>query len=416
MLRALPLSSLLLSLCITFSFTYPVVAQCDSGEAVTDSDSCESCTSGNPAERVYCQQEGRVRAVIACLADGWKSAQKPWESFPVSAQGGCERAGTGGQPVCLPAYEGPWYYGTIGISVSFKHAARDAYADPQDGIGCLFEPMETITLDIPGEGCCGATCNDSYGCESTGRWFNASNCSCQVGTDNDRDGYFAEDYDCNDSDPYVNPSQVVDCNNTTPGADRNCNGIEDRIEGNCAPYTPILIGGGSEPSTLTDISRGVDFDFDGNGVRDRVSWTQPGSGAGWLTLDRNGNGQIDDGSELFGNFTPQPHSPSPNGFLALAVFDAPSAQGNANGWLDAGDLIYSRLRVWVDANHDGLSQSTELTDLTSYGVRAISLDYRETAKRDRWGNLFRYAAEIEGLRVPWAYDVLLLRRSLRTEP
>jgi len=70
----------------------------------------------------------------------------------------------------------------------------------------------------------------------------------------------------------------------------------------------------------------------------------------------------------------------------------------------------------VDANHDGLSQSTELTDLTSYGVRAISLDYRETAKRDRWGNLFRYAAEIEGLRVPWAYDVLLLRGFLKTEP
>src|SRR5579883_3659702 len=121
----------------------------------------------------------------------------------------------------------------------------------------------------------------------------------------------------------------------------------------CYNGTPIVIDAFKEGFHLTSEIAGVNFHIHRNGPLYRVSWTDPQWHNGWLALDRNGNGTIDDFTELFGNLTPQPPSRTPNGYAALAVFDDPANGGNGNGVIDPGDSVYDKLRVWIDANHKG---------------------------------------------------------------
>jgi hypothetical protein len=218
--------------------------------------------------------------------------------------------------------------------------------------------------------------------------------------DNDNDGHSPDtDGDCNDDDPnvWVNCEQYY-C---------ETRGLQ-WYNGVCLndPGTPIIIPVGTNP-VLRLTAPDVVFDLNADGVPETIAWTEQESEAAFLALDRNGNGRIDNGSELFGDSTSQPPSNDPNGFRALAEFDKEAAGGNSNGWIDAGDTIYARLVLWRDTNHDGVTQPSELSGLQSAGISGISLDYRYSFHRDRWGNVFRYRSRVEGSRTPWAYDVLL---------
>lgn len=172
--------------------------------------------------------------------------------------------------------------------------------------------------------------------------------------------------------------------------------------------TPIMIAF-DEPFSLTDAAKGVDFDMAGNGHPIHIAWTAPGAANGFLALP-GADGLVHNGAQLFGNVTPQPASSDPNGFRALAVYDDPKNGGNGDGVIDARDAVWSRLRVWIDANHDGISQPEELATLDSLGIRSISLDYKLSHRTDPNGNVFRYRGTIttNGNASRVIYDVILL--------
>lgn len=168
-------------------------------------------------------------------------------------------------------------------------------------------------------------------------------------------------------------------------------GGEPDNDGTCGG-SPIVIHLERGVPQFSSASQGVVFDIYGTGPM-LTAWPVNTATTGWLVLDRDGNGQIDSGLELFGNHTIlSDGTAASDGYAALAELDA-----NHDGWIDAADPGFGRLRVWLDRNRNGRTDANELVTLGSAGVERLSVDAHVSRKVDRWGNGFHLFAKVEPL-------------------
>jgi len=129
---------------------------------------------------------------------------------------------------------------------------------------------------------------------------------------------------------------------------------------------PLILDMDGDGLETLPASAGVLFDYDGDGVGTGTGWVVPDDG--FLVWDRNGNGLIDSGRELFGDSTMKS-----NGQLAVGGFDAlADLDANADGKVDSLDPAFASLRVWKDLDSDGITDAGELLTLASLGIAGFN--------------------------------------------
>jgi hypothetical protein len=131
--------------------------------------------------------------------------------------------------------------------------------------------------------------------------------------------------------------------------------------------TPLVLDLNGDGVQTTSISDGTQFDLLNTGSKQTVGWVSPKDGL--LAIDLNGDGQINSGAELFGDHTQLPDgSLAKDGWAALAALDS-----NGDGVMDAQDAQFNQLRVWVDANSNGVTDAGELRTLAEAHIASINL-------------------------------------------
>jgi hypothetical protein len=184
--------------------------------------------------------------------------------------------------------------------------------------------------------------------------------------------------------------QVADANFVTPTEAPPPPPPIDQCDPATQTCSPIVINFANGEYALTGANAPVWFDIAATGTPRLIGWTAAGADEAFLWLDRDGNGKVDSGAELFGNATSlRSGAKAANGFEALREFD-----DNGDGVIDEHDAIWSRLMLWRDLNHNGISDSDEITPLAGSGVLAIELNYHWTGRRDPYGNIYRYESHL----------------------
>jgi hypothetical protein len=260
-------------------------------------------------------------------------------------------------------------YGSMGVIAS---ATVTVWTQDQNGNTC--DPIDSLAhefghvlglADVGDLSCSGHIMGRAFG-DGSRRTVSGDDCAMADGMWSTRSEEFY--------DPYCEAYCPTYCTGST------CEGHP----------SPILIDLENDGIHLTGLDDPVWFDIDADGALDLLSWTDRSEG--FLALDRNGNGTIDNGGELFGNVTRLANGSLPlNGYQALADLDSWVFSGNGDGHLDAADPAFSSLLLWSDRNHDGISQPDELQTVDQAGVRRIDLGYRRSRRTDRYGNIFAFA-------------------------
>lgn len=159
-------------------------------------------------------------------------------------------------------------------------------------------------------------------------------------------------------------------------------------QGGCVlPSSPIILATAKATKyKLTSREEGVVFDIDGDGTPEQVAWTEPDSDVAFLALDRDEDGMITSGKELFGSSTVPGIL---EGFSALNALN-----GVRKPALEAGDALYEKLLLWTDRNHNGVSEPNELRPAKEV-IAAIGTGFMPHSQKDGHGNLFKYRGWVE---------------------
>ena len=147
-----------------------------------------------------------------------------------------------------------------------------------------------------------------------------------------------------------------------------------------ARVDPIVLDISGLGITTKSAADGVYYDLDNNGFSEKTGWIDAKSGI--LVLDKDANGQIETGNELFGDRTIlEDGKTASSGFAALAALDS-----NRDGVIDAKDDKFSELRIWVDRDGDGFSAPDELMTLEEAGIKSLNLSHTFVGQVDENGN------------------------------
>ena len=188
----------------------------------------------------------------------------------------------------------------------------------------------------------------------------------------------------------------------------SCGGSPVIIPLHALPGGPNPDGNQGNQIHLTDAAHGVVFDIFGDGNPVQVAWTADDQ-SGFLAIDRDGDGMITSGKELFGNHT-LPNSD--NGFYAIAKL---LMGDHPDGVFSNTDKNFDKLLIWVDRNHNGISEPDELISANKI-ITQITTGSMPSGKKDKYGNQFRAMGKVKYVGLPqddsldnWrpVYDVTL---------
>jgi hypothetical protein len=159
------------------------------------------------------------------------------------------------------------------------------------------------------------------------------------------------------------------------------------------------------PYRFTSMEQGVQFDIDADGDLDQVSWPEADAGIAFLARDRNDDGRITDGRELFGDRMLPGARSGPKALISLATA---AASGEPGAGLDSRNPLFARLLLWTDANHNGLSETSELRAAGEV-LSAVGLGFERHHRVDNHGNESRYRGFVvirtePGLNAPTTRD------------
>lgn len=172
---------------------------------------------------------------------------------------------------------------------------------------------------------------------------------------------------------------------------------------------PLILDLDGDGVALTSAADGVLFDLTGAGPA-RTAWVK-GHDDALLAIDLNGNGRIDDGSELFGDTFSLGGLRARDGFEALTIADSPRNAGNGDGRVDPRDGLFDRLLLWRDNNHDGVTQPGELSSLGCAGIESLDARRRNRPTTDRHGNdLSAQGSFVRSGRPGRMFDACLINR------